>query len=170
MTALAVFQLVEKRKLRLDDTVACSLPEFPFPDITLRNLLSNTSGLPNTEELFDPLIAHAPQRVIRDADVLPALRALNKRHFMPGDRFEYSNTNYNVLALLIAKISGTAFADYMQQHIFSRADMSATFVQPVGYITTTRNKLWNTRIPGLTRAAWYPSPRRPHCKSGRRTS
>jgi CubicO group peptidase (beta-lactamase class C family) len=133
MTAVAIFQLVERKRLALDDKLARYFPDFPYADISIRNLLSHTSGLPNTEELFDPLIAGAPERVITDADVIPALRALGKRHFTAGERFEYSNTNYNLLALLVAQRSGEAFPAYMARHVFRPAGMRDAFVQPRAY-------------------------------------
>jgi CubicO group peptidase (beta-lactamase class C family) len=133
MTAVAILQLVEKGRLRLDDRLVRYIPDFPYPDISIRNLLSHTSGLPNTEELFDPLVATAPERIITDADVVPALRTLGRRHFAAGEKFEYSNTNYNLLALLVERRSGEPFARYMARHVFRAAGMGATFVQPLAY-------------------------------------
>lgn len=147
MTAVALFQLVERGKLRLEDKLARYFPDFPYPDISIRNLLSHTSGLPNTEELFDPLIADAPERIVTDADVIPALRALNKRHFAAGEKFEYSNTNYNLLALLIAKRSGEPFARYMARHVFAPADMRDTFVQPLAYHGATAHQAAEYETP-----------------------
>lgn len=133
MTAVAVFQLIERGRLRLDDKLVHYFPNFPYPDISIANLLSHTSGLPDTEELFDPLVAATPDHIITDADLIPALQTLAKRHFTAGEKFEYSNTNYNLLALLIEKVSGEPFAAYMAQHVFGPAGMHDTFVQKLAY-------------------------------------
>lgn len=147
MTAVAVFQLVEKGRVRLDDRLTRYFPDLPFPDITVRNLLSHTSGLPNTEELFDPIIKVTPEKIVSNADVIPALRAWGKVHFAPGQKFEYSNTNYNLLALLVAKVSGLPFEIYMAQRVFKPAGMDHTFVQARAY---------HSRVPG--QATEYVAP------------
>jgi CubicO group peptidase (beta-lactamase class C family) len=147
MTAVAVFQLVEGKRIGLDDRVTRFFPDFPFSDITVRNLLSHTSGLPNTEELFAPAIKAAPEKIVSNADVIPALRALGKVHFAPGQKFEYSNTNYNLLALLVAKVSGLPFERYMAQRVFKPAGMDHAFIQARAY---------HDRVPG--QAAEYQAP------------
>ncbi|WP_276088410.1 serine hydrolase [Pedobacter sp. JY14-1] len=127
VTAVAVFQLIERGKLSLDARVARYLSDFPYPDITVRHLLAHTSGLPNTEELFSILLAAHPERLFVNKDIIPALRAYGKpAHFKAGDQFEYSNTNYSLLALLIEKQSGRTFRDYMSRFVFKPAGMNST--------------------------------------------
>ena len=65
-TSTAVLQLRDRRLLRLDDPVAKHLPGFPYPAITIRHLLTHTSGLPDLE-LFEPLVAKEPNRVVSGA-------------------------------------------------------------------------------------------------------
>ena len=86
-TAVAIFILIEKGKLRLDDRLSKYLTDFPFPEITIRQLLSHTSGLPNTEELFTPLLKRDSTHVVTNADILPELKNYGKSlRFTPGDR------------------------------------------------------------------------------------
>lgn len=72
-TAIAVLQLKEKGKLGLDDKFVKHFPDFPYPEITIRHLLSHTSGLPDYE-LFDKLIKENPDRVFENKDIIPAMK------------------------------------------------------------------------------------------------
>ncbi len=126
-TAVAVFQLIEKGKLSLDGKVVQYLKGFPYPEITVRHLLAHTSGLPNTEELFSPRLALDSARQFANADLISALKAFGKpAHFKAGDQFEYSNTNYSLLALLVEKVSRLSFKDYMTRFVFKPAGMTGT--------------------------------------------
>ena len=127
-TSTAVLQLRDRGLLRLDDPVAKHLPGFPFPAITIRHLLTHTSGLPDLE-LFEPLIAKEPNHVVTGADLVPALIAWQKPvRFHPGEQFRYSNVNYQLLAQLVAKASGKPFGAYIRDHIFRPAGMRSSFV------------------------------------------
>jgi CubicO group peptidase (beta-lactamase class C family) len=127
-TSTAVLQLAEKRRLRLDDPVARHLGRFPFEDVTIRHLLAHTSGLPDLE-LFEHVVASEPSRVIRNSDVIPALASWTKGlAFPPGSRFRYSNTNYQLLALIIERKSGMPFARYLERFVFRPAGMRDTYV------------------------------------------
>jgi CubicO group peptidase (beta-lactamase class C family) len=134
--ASAIMQLVEQGILYLDVPVIDYIPEFKLDDelyrqITLRQILSHTSGMPDMDEIeYDELIAHpeldeeAPVRYVR------AL-ATRKMIAQPGERFAYSNIAYNVLGHLIAKVTGLTFEDYMKAHILNPAGMSdTTFLFP----------------------------------------
>lgn len=130
ITATAVLQLVERGKIRLDDSFVKYFKDFPYPTITIRQMLSHTSGLPDKEELFtDSLIKLQPEKVWQNGDILPALKSFGKLPFSPGDQWRYSNIGYNLLALLIEKISGESYAHYMQQHIFQPAGMKGAYLQ-----------------------------------------
>jgi CubicO group peptidase (beta-lactamase class C family) len=128
ITATAVLQLMERGKLRLDDPVARHLAGFPYPAITIRHLLTHTSGLPNLE-LYEDLVAQYPDTVLSNTAILLALRGWKKPlPFAPGDQWRYSNTNYDLLALVIEKLSGVSYPRYLKQHIFDPAGMKASFV------------------------------------------
>jgi CubicO group peptidase (beta-lactamase class C family) len=127
-TSTAVLQLAAKRRLRLEDPVARHLRGFPYPGITLRHLLAHTSGLPDLE-LYESLIAQEPTRVIRNEDAIPALSSWKKGPaFEPGTAFRYSNTNYVLLALVIEKVRGLRYGDYLKRYVFEPAGMRDTDV------------------------------------------
>lgn len=130
ITATAVLQLVEKGKLRLDDPLVKYLPEFPYHGITIRHLLSHTSGLPDKDVLFnDSLISKQPDKVWQNSDILPALKSFGKLAFTPGDKWSYSNINYNLLALLIEKLSGLGYTAYLQRYIFKPIGMQSAYLE-----------------------------------------
>ena len=127
-TATAVLQLRDAGLLGLEDSVADHLPGFPWPNIRVRHLLNHTSGLPDLE-LFEPLVAREPDRVITGADLIPALAAWERPlSAHPGDVFRYSNVNYQLLALIVETVSGRPFAGYMRENIFQPAGMRSTWV------------------------------------------
>lgn len=128
-TSTAVLQLMEHRRLRLDDPVVRYLPEFPFPQVTIRHLLAHTSGLPDLE-LYEPLVAREPNRVIRNADALLALKEWTAGlAFPPGSQFRYSNTNYVLLVLVIEKVSRMPYSQYLARRVFAPAGMTDTYVR-----------------------------------------
>ena len=131
-TAIAILQLKEKGKLNLDDTYSKYFKQFPYPKISLRQLLSHTSGLPDMEPLFDSLIAKNPDKVFTIEDIIPALVIYSKSkplRFESGERWGYSNPGYGLLALLVEKLSKQPFAIYMKKNIFLPAGMTHTYVQ-----------------------------------------
>jgi CubicO group peptidase (beta-lactamase class C family) len=131
-TAVAVLQLKEQGKFKLDDPMAKYLPDFPYGYITIRHLLSHTSGLPDTDSLFEPLITKQPDKIFSIGDTVPALINYESNKsllFEPGERWSYSSVGFQLLALLVEKISHEPFAVYMKKHVFLPAGMSETYVQ-----------------------------------------
>jgi CubicO group peptidase (beta-lactamase class C family) len=120
-TAAAILQLQERGLLSTADRLSRFIPGFPNSDrITLDHLLTHTSGIPNVNNLPDyDVFARTPhtlpQLVAKFAD-LPL-------EFQPGADYRYSNSNYNLLALVIEKVSGQSYGDYLSQHIFDPAGM-----------------------------------------------
>lgn len=129
ITAVAVLQLKEKGRLKLEDKLTQYLPDFPHPAITIRHLLTHTSGLPS-HELFEEAVTRNPDKVVTNEDIIPEL-LLRKRplNFRPGERWSYSNTNFNLLALLVEKLSGLKFEDYLRKHVFRPARMESAYVK-----------------------------------------
>ncbi|MXV15813.1 serine hydrolase domain-containing protein [Hufsiella ginkgonis] len=127
-TSVAVLQLMEKRKLKLDDRFVRYFPEFPFADITISQLLSHTSGLIDYQ-IFEGSYQRDFKQIYTLKDLIPAIKA-DKRALgaKPGERWSYSNTGYGLLALLVEKLSGEAFQDYLSRHIFSPAGMNNSYV------------------------------------------
>src|SRR5450432_2771083 len=94
-TSAAVLQLVEKKKIGLDEPLTRYIESFPFAGISIRNLLNHTSGLPDEDDLFDSVLNKDPDLILTNADLIPAL--INYHHplnFKPGDKWEYCNLNY----------------------------------------------------------------------------
>jgi len=145
-TAIAVLQLKEKSKIKLDDPFAKYFKDFPYPGITIRQLLSHTSGLPDMEALFDSLITKQPDKIFTNADIIPALIIYKKSKSLPfqtGEKWGYSNVGYQLLALLIEKISRIPFAEYMKRNIFIPAGMANTYVQTSLAQTKDNNRTLN---------------------------
>ncbi len=126
-TAVAIMQLREKGKLNLDDKVQTYLPLFPYENITIEHLLTHTSGLP---DYFELLKKHWDKTKFATNDDVLAL--LNKHKpklmFMANEHFNYSNTGYVILSLLIEKIAEKSYAEYLKQNVFDPLKMQHTLV------------------------------------------
>jgi D-alanyl-D-alanine carboxypeptidase len=123
-TAASILMLAQQNKLSLDDKLARYLPEMPNADkITLRMLLNQDSGLhnyPNTREHSWPREGSIPP------ETLIAILKTDKPDFAPGEQWEYSNTNYAVLAYIVAKVSGISYSDFLARNIFTPVGMSSS--------------------------------------------
>src|SRR5256885_11332099 len=107
-TAMAIMLLVHDGKLRYDESLTNIFPEFPAygKSIAVRNLLNHTSGLPNYEDLMDQVEKTkgpiwSPENQIRDDEVLQLLEKQSSGKFAPGTKWEYSNSGYVVLGLIV---------------------------------------------------------------------
>lgn len=148
-TATAVLQLRDRGKLKLDDPFAKYFPAFPHPGITIRHLLSHTSGLPDYE-LYEEAIDANPDKIFTNADVLPVLAAWKEPlYFKPGERWEYSNTNFCLLALLTEKLSGMPFTRYVEKYIFAPAGMAHTRFDVNAPPARQGNRVVNHEYPWL---------------------
>jgi CubicO group peptidase (beta-lactamase class C family) len=127
-TGVATLRLVQENKISLDDSLAKFFPGLPYPGITVRMLLNHRSGLPNYI-YFIPNSNWDKKKYVTNADVLNLLYTLKpNKSFTPNTRFSYSNTNYVLLALIIEKISGKKFPDYMREKYFEPLQMKHTYV------------------------------------------
>ena len=134
-TAMAIMLLVHDGKLRYDETLSEIFSEFPpyGRSMTVRNLLNHTSGLPDYEDLMDAAekaqgSLWSPERQIGDDEVLQLLEQESHGKFAPGSKWEYSNSGYVVLGLVVRKYSGVSFGDFLQQRIFAPLKMDHTLV------------------------------------------
>ncbi|KQT23802.1 hypothetical protein ASG22_07170 [Chryseobacterium sp. Leaf405] len=128
-TATAILQLKQKGKLKIDDPVQKYLPEFPYPNISIKQLLNNTSGLAQEYNLFDVIIKEQPEKIISNSDIIPTfIRFKTPISFLPGSKWEYNNVNFCIAALIIEKVSGMSYADYLEKNIFKPAKMKNSFV------------------------------------------
>ncbi len=138
-TAMAIMLLVHDGKLRYDTRLTELFPAFPAygKDITVRNLLTHTTGLPDYEDLMEKEEkAHGPrwtpEHQIQDKEVLALLEKESQGKFPPGTSWAYSNSGYVVLGLVVAKVSGTSYAEFLQQRIFAPLGMKETVVYQKG--------------------------------------
>lgn len=129
-TAAAILLLAEDGALSIDDPLKKWLPELPAvaDAMTLRQLLSHSSGLLDYEDLMDP----ADTRQVHDIDVLHLLQKENRTYFAPGSSYRYSNSGYALLALVVGKASGSDFASFLRQRIFLPLGMTASFAHQDG--------------------------------------
>jgi CubicO group peptidase (beta-lactamase class C family) len=125
---VSILQLVQQGKLSVDDRLITVLPDYPDKDIankvTIYQLLTHTSGFGNyfrsklyqntPKDRFDTLAAHLPLFVGE-----PLL-------FEPATRWSYSNSGFIVLGLVIEKLSGETYNDYVRKHVFPPAGMTST--------------------------------------------
>jgi len=129
-TAASILLLKQDGKLRLEDPVRKWLPELPASDgkITLRNLLTHTSGLIDYEDLI-PADRTAQ---IDDNDVLHMIAAQNRLYFEPGSAHRYSNGGFVLLGLVVERASGMGLADFMKKRIFQPLTMEHTLMYEHG--------------------------------------
>ncbi len=118
ITATAVMLLIEKGLIKLDDTFASYFPEFPYDKITVKHLLSHRSGLPNYLYFLNDIVTRQ-DRILTNREVLQLM--VEKRpglYLQPNRAFNYCNTNYALLALLIEKVSKKTFSNFLREEIF----------------------------------------------------
>jgi len=134
-TAMAAMLLVRDGKLGYDETLTQIFPDFPEygKAITIRNLLNHTSGLPDYEDLMEATEktkgpVWTPDKQIQDAEVLELLKKEKNGKFAPGTSWSYSNSGYVVLGLIVAKVSGKTYGDFLDQRIFTPLKMNRTIV------------------------------------------
>ena len=128
-TAAAVMLVRRKGLLGLDDEITKYFPEIPYPGVTVRHLLSHTSGIPDYFDDADWFIKiwKEEKRVPGNDEILRFLRETKaKPYFAPGEGLRYSNTGYNLLALLVERLSGVSYEEFLQKNIFEPAGMSST--------------------------------------------
>lgn len=132
-TAMAVMLLVQDGRLRYDDRLTRIFPDFPeyARAITVRHLLTHTSGLPDYEELMEGG-QWTEDRQIQDAEVLALLKRRASPKFAAGTSWAYSNSGYVMLGLIVAKVSGVPFAEFLRQRIFEPLHMNRTLVYVKG--------------------------------------
>ena len=146
-TAMAILILIERGKLSLESHLADFFPDFPAygREITIRQLLNHTSGLPD----YEALMPADQKEQLSDEDVLRILEQPTKGNFRPGAKFKYSNSGYVVLGLIAAKVSGKSFARFLEESIFQPLGMSSTVAYEPG-ISTVKNRAYGYAPSGKT--------------------
>jgi CubicO group peptidase (beta-lactamase class C family) len=129
-TAMGIMKLAEQKKLAYDDPVTKYLRNLPacYQMVSLRHLLNHTSGVFD----YDQLGSGSPDKLIFKK---------NSLRFQPGEKYEYSNSNYVLLSLIIETLSGISFADFLQRNFFTPLEMTRTFAYAHS----------NQKVPGVAR-------------------
>lgn len=149
--------LAERNKLNYDDAVAKYVPEFsrsqPAARITIRELLTHTSGIPDYGDL------DIDDSKLTQAELVNELLQRESAFNQPGQKYRYSNAGYALLAIVVQKASGQTFGDFLEQMIFKPLGMSSSFVYDnpqkkksqaaIGYNQFgTRDDVDSTAVPG----------------------
>lgn len=134
-TAMAILILVNDSKLSLKDSLPKFFPGFPSygSGITIRHLLTHTSGLVD----YESLLPDTQTVQVRDKDVLQLLSRIDTVYFRPGEEYRYSNSGYAILALIVEKASGLSFAEFLKTKIFAPLGMKRTVAFEEGISTVS---------------------------------
>lgn len=156
-TAAAIMKLKSDNLLNYDDVVTKYIVDFPYPDVTIRQLLNHTSGMGNYMYLLENVWHN--DTIYPQNDTLMRLMAQYRidPYFSPGMRFSYSNTGYVILASVVEAVSKQSFSDYMQTNFFKPLQMNETFLPSAkpdtignavkGYIRSRRR--YYTSLPSV---------------------
>lgn len=147
-TAAAVMQLVEQNKINLDDTIDKYFPEYKYGNkITVKNLLQMRSGIPDYLNEVDAFMKDEETlKILKDyenssyfdkyvedkrwsKDLILKDLYLTEVYFEPGEAYDYSNTNYYLLGLIIEEASGLSYEDYINKYIFKSAKMTSSSME-----------------------------------------
>lgn len=144
MTALAVMQLWEAGKLNLDAPIQDYIPDYPKQhktQITTRHLLSHTSGLSGYKDLKEQNNTKKYQSLTNALDIFKDRELL----FEPGTKYSYTTYGYTVLGVIIERVSGMTFEEYMQQHIWDKANMTDTGVVKYGAVLDNASGIYRRK-------------------------
>ncbi len=132
-TATAVMRLVTEGKLHFDDDVSTLLPSLPAlaHGVTVRQLLTHTGGLPDYEEF----VPDSQTRQVHDAEIPALIARATGPKFAAGSRYEYSNTGYVLLALVVERVSGEPFEEFLRSSFFAPVGMTGTVALVQGKTT-----------------------------------
>ncbi|MFT6193102.1 MAG: CubicO group peptidase (beta-lactamase class C family) [Polaribacter sp.] len=144
-TAAAIMLLTERDKIKLTDTVNVYFPDFPYKNVTIKNLLNHTSGLPK----YFWVAEHKwnQEKAPINSEMMKLLETSNvQRFFKPGRNFDYSNTGYFVLASIVEKVSGISFSAFLKSNIFEPLQMKNSYVYSFENDSIRKNQLNGYRL------------------------
>lgn len=138
-TAVTILQLYEQGLLKLTDSIQKFYPNFPYKGITIHQLLTHRSGLPN----YHYFLQHIPttyDTIITNQDVInEMITKAPEAYYRPNQRYHYSNTGYALLAGIVEKVSGIAFNEYLKKNIFRPLNMHESFSYNDGELASHTN-------------------------------
>lgn len=157
-TATAILLLMQDGKLNLDDRIRKWLPSLPaaLDSVTITHLLTHTSGIVDYEDVM----AKGTTVQVHDADVLRLLESQDSTYFKPGSKYQYSNSGYSLLSLIVERASGMSFARFLHDRIFAPLGMAHTVAHQDGISTvpnrafgyTMRDGQWTRKDQSTTSA------------------
>ncbi|MGZ3863683.1 MAG: serine hydrolase domain-containing protein [Bacteroidia bacterium] len=126
-TAMAIMILAEQGKINYSDNILKYIPDLPYHNITIENLLTHTSGLPDYMQI---ILKHwDKKKFATNYDIIGLFKKYKpKMHFKPNEKYEYSNTGYALLSVIIEKVSGLTYAEFLNRNIFEKLGMKNTRV------------------------------------------
>ena len=127
-TAAAVMLLRRRGLLDLDDKITKFFPAIPHPNVTIRHLLTHTGGLPDYKDWYTKKAMEENRILGNDAIVRFLCESGEAAVFAPGEKWEYSNTGFCLLAQIVEEVSGVPFEDFLRDNLFEPAGMHATRV------------------------------------------
>jgi D-alanyl-D-alanine carboxypeptidase len=141
-TATAIMMLVEENKINLDDKISQYIADLPldWQNIKIHHLLTHTSGIVNYTELPEygrrNLYPVSKEEVIKLVAKYPV-------EFQPGDAWKYSNTGYFLLGMIVEKVSGKSFQDFLKERIFTPLKMKSTSINDLNDVVKNRASGYN---------------------------
>lgn len=120
--AYAIMTLVEKNKISLEDTLYDFFPNMPeyTKEITIKNLLNHTSGLLDYEDMPHYEETDENYKQVSDEEVLEFVRNTDRQYFKTGEKYQYSNTAYVLLGLIIQKVANESLEEYLRKEVFEK--------------------------------------------------
>ena len=126
-TAMGIMILKDRKLLSYENNIKKYFPQLPYDNITIRNLLTHTSGIPSYEDQFEK--SWDRKKIAFNKDIIDMLsQRKDTLFFKPGTKWKYSNTGYALLASIIEKVSGMSYKDFMAVNIFQPLGMNHTFI------------------------------------------
>jgi len=157
-TSHAILKLINEGKIGFSTTLKEVWTDFPEygKNINIKHILTHTSGMID----YESLIPDTATMQVKDSDVLKMLMSVDSVYFNPGEVFRYSNSGYAVLAMIVEKISGKSFGEYLKEIIFSPLNMNYTLaledginqVENRAYGNVRSDKGWIKKDQSLTSA------------------
>jgi CubicO group peptidase (beta-lactamase class C family) len=159
-TAVAILQLVKEGKVRFDDPLSKYVPSYPGAEaITVEQLLTHTSGIMSYNDVRGHL-----GTIREDKTPMQLVEGIRNERpiFAPGDKYSYSNSGYLFLGIVIEKVSGMKYADYMQAKLFGPLGLKHTSVVDPDRVTTGRVRGYEIGPDKVLRNAGYISMTQPY--------
>ena len=127
-TSTAIMQLVEWGQISLDDEITKFLPDYPTQGhrVTIHHLLTHTSGIKSYTGISPDNMSGAFRRDLTHDELLDMFKNL-PFDFAPGEQWRYNNSGYYLLGVIIERVTGQSYADYLGEHIFGPFDMHASY-------------------------------------------